>query len=78
MVKRVFDCSWKRGLSAEADRSTRLDARQDVGSLITRQRNQAPMQTETVHYVGLDVHKETSAIFIAPGDSTEVRRCGIE
>ena len=30
-----------------------------------------------VHYIGLDVHKETIAVAIAPGDSTEVRNYGI-
>jgi transposase len=30
-----------------------------------------------VHYIGLDVHKETIAVSIAPQDSTEVRRYGI-
>src|SRR5713101_8095391 len=30
-----------------------------------------------VHYIGLDVHKETIAVSIAPQSSTEVRRYGI-
>jgi hypothetical protein len=30
-----------------------------------------------VHYLGLDVHKETIAVSIAPENSTEVRRYGI-
>jgi len=30
-----------------------------------------------VHYLGLDVHRETIAVSIAPQDSTEVRRYGI-
>lgn len=30
-----------------------------------------------IHYLGLDVHKETIAVSIAPGHSTEVRRYGI-
>ena len=30
-----------------------------------------------VHYIGLDVHKETIAVSIAPQDSAEVRRYGI-
>ena len=30
-----------------------------------------------VHYIGLDVHKETIAVSIAPEHSTEVRRYGI-
>jgi len=30
-----------------------------------------------VHYLGLDVHKETSAVSIAPQDSREVRRYSI-
>ena len=30
-----------------------------------------------IHYVGLDVHKETIAVSIAPAGSTEVRRYGI-
>ena len=29
-----------------------------------------------VHYLGLDVHKETIAVAIAPSDSVEVRRYG--
>lgn len=33
--------------------------------------------SETVHYIGLDVHKETIAVAIAPQNSTEVRRYGI-
>jgi len=32
---------------------------------------------KTVHYLGLDVHKETIAVSIAPAHSTEVRRYGI-
>jgi len=32
---------------------------------------------KTVHYIGLDVHKETIAVSIAPAHSTEVRRYGI-
>ena len=32
---------------------------------------------KTVHYLGLDVHKETIAVSIAPQHSTEVRRYGI-
>jgi len=30
-----------------------------------------------IYYVGLDVHNESIAVSIAPGDSTEVRRYGI-
>lgn len=30
-----------------------------------------------VHYIGLDVHKESIAVSIAPQNSTEVRRYGI-
>ena len=33
--------------------------------------------TKIVHYLGLDVHKETIAVSIAPQNSTEVRRYGI-
>jgi transposase len=32
---------------------------------------------KTVHYIGLDVHKETIAVSIAPQNTTEVRRYGI-
>ena len=32
---------------------------------------------KAVHYIGLNVHKETMAVTIAPGDSTEVRHYGI-
>ena len=32
---------------------------------------------KVIHYVGLDVHKETIAVSIAPTNSTEVRRYGI-
>jgi transposase len=32
---------------------------------------------KTVHYLGLDVHKETIAVSIAPQDAQEVRRYGI-
>jgi len=32
---------------------------------------------KTVHYLGLDVHKETIAVSIAPQNSTEVRRYGM-
>ena len=30
-----------------------------------------------VHHIGLDVHKETIAVAIAPGNTTEVRHYGI-
>ena len=30
-----------------------------------------------IHYIGLDVHNDSIAISIAPGDSSEVRRYGI-
>ena len=33
--------------------------------------------SKRVHYIGLDVHKETIAVSIAPEHSTEVRRYGI-
>lgn len=32
---------------------------------------------KTVHYIGLDVHKETIAVAIAPENTTEVRHYGI-
>ena len=32
---------------------------------------------KTVHYIGLDVHKETIAVAIAPAENTEVRSYGI-
>ena len=32
---------------------------------------------KTVHYIGLDVHKETIAVAIAPANTTEVRHYGI-
>jgi len=32
---------------------------------------------KVIHYIGLDVHKETIAVSIAPAGSTEVRRYGI-
>jgi transposase len=32
---------------------------------------------KTMHYIGLDVHKETIAVAIAPGNTTEVRHYGI-
>jgi len=32
---------------------------------------------KTLHYVGLDVHKESIAVSIAPANSTEVRRYGL-
>ena len=32
---------------------------------------------KTVHYIGLDVHKETIAVAIAPAENTEVRNYGI-
>ncbi len=32
---------------------------------------------KSVHYIGLDVHKDSIAVAIAPGNSTEVRRYGI-
>jgi hypothetical protein len=31
--------------------------------------NQTPM-TKIIHYIGLDVHKESIAIAIAPGDTS--------
>jgi len=33
--------------------------------------------SKVIHYIGLDVHKETIAVSIAPANSTEVRRYGI-
>src|SRR5262249_17932219 len=38
--------------------------------------NQTPMN-KSIHYIGLDVHKESIAIAIAPAGSTEVRQYGI-
>jgi len=38
-------------------------------------RNQTPM-SQSIHFIGLDVHKESVALSIAPGDSTEVRHYG--
>ncbi len=32
--------------------------------------------SKSIHFIGLDVHKESVAISIAPSDSTEVRHCG--
>ena len=32
---------------------------------------------KVIHYIGLDVHKESIAVSIAPQHSTEVRRYGI-
>ena len=32
---------------------------------------------KVIHYLGLDVHKETIAVSIAPAHSTEIRRYGI-
>jgi len=32
---------------------------------------------KTVHYIGLDVHKESIAVSIAPANTTEVRRYGV-
>jgi transposase len=32
---------------------------------------------QVIHHIGLDVHKETIAVSIAPANSTEVRRYGI-
>ena len=32
---------------------------------------------KVIHYVGLDVHKESIAVSIAPAGNTEVRRYGI-
>lgn len=32
---------------------------------------------KTVHYIGLDVHKESIAVSIAPAGAMEVRRYGI-
>jgi hypothetical protein len=31
-----------------------------------------------VHYIGLDVHKESIAVSIAPANSMEVRRSGCD
>ena len=33
--------------------------------------------SKTVHYIGLDVHKESIAVGIAPEQSSEVRRYGV-
>jgi phosphatidate phosphatase APP1 len=43
---------------------------------IINERNQTPMN-KIVHHVGLDVHKESIAVSIAPAHSTEARRYGI-
>jgi len=32
---------------------------------------------KVIHYIGLDVHKDSIAVSIAPANSTEVRRYGI-
>jgi transposase len=40
------------------------------------ERNQTPM-SKTVQYIGLDVHKETIAVAIAPANTVEVRHYGI-
>ena len=32
---------------------------------------------KVIHYIGLDVHKESIAVSIAPANTTEVRRYGI-
>jgi hypothetical protein len=42
-----------------------LETRHEAGSLITVERNQTPMN-KIVHYIGLEVHKETIAVSIAP------------
>jgi transposase len=43
---------------------------------ISNERDQTPMN-KIVHYIGLDVHKDSIAVSIAPQHSTEVRRYGI-
>ncbi len=39
------------------------------------ERNPTPM-SPSIHFLGLDVHKESVAVSIAPSDSTEVRHYG--
>jgi hypothetical protein len=41
-----------------------------------KKRNQTPMNG-ILHYIGLEVHKDSIAVSIAPQNSTEVRRYGI-
>ena len=31
----------------------------------------------SIYYIGLDVHKDSIAVVIAPSDSTEVRKYGV-
>jgi hypothetical protein len=71
MVKRVFDSGavmrvisvWRPIRNVKGACSARF---------IINERNQTPMN-KRVHYIGLDVHKETIAVAIAPEGDTEVR-----
>jgi transposase len=47
-----------------------------AGFILNETTNQTPMN-KIVHYLGLDVHKDSIAVSIAPAGSTEVRRYGI-
>ena len=53
-----------------------LELRHEAGSLLREQRNQTGINA-IIHHFGLDVHKESIAVSIAPAHSTEVRRYGI-
>jgi hypothetical protein len=74
-IKWVFDLGWSVRVIGVC-RPIRNLKGVCSASFIINERNQTPMNT-IVHYIGLDVHKETIAVAIAPQHSAEVRRYGI-
>jgi len=71
----VFDLGWKARVIGVSRPIRRMRGVCSAWFIIN-ERDQTPMN-KTVHYIGLDVHKETIAVSIAPQNSTEVRRYGV-
>jgi len=67
---------WKSGYAGYRLCRPIRNERGVLSAWIIHERTQTPMNKK-VHYLGLDVHRETIAVSIAPQDSTEVRRYGI-
>jgi transposase len=55
--------------------STNSNSTKKLSAIAELERNQTPMN-QVIHFIGLDVHKESVAVSIAPSDSTEVRFYG--
>jgi transposase len=69
----VFDCGVTRVAGVSRPIRPLIGASNAEGNL---KRNQTPMK-KSIHYIGLDVHKETIAVAIAPDNASEVRAYGI-